>query len=711
MFDAAFVLLVIAALLGVVALCQPLAGHLRLPPPVLLGVVGVALGGFPILVSKLGWSGGTDVFGDAFAALPVSSATFIYVFLPLLVFEAGIATDVRRVIEDAAPILLLAIIATLVTTAVIGLTLWPLAGVPLVVCLLLGAVVATTDPAAVIAIFRDVGAPGRLTRLVEGEALLNDAAAIALFAVLLGMIVAAREPNIGSGLSEFFLSFVGGGLLGLVAGRTLLWVIPWLGEDRRAEGTLSLALAYGVFITADRLFHVSGVVAVLGSGLTVSALGRSRIAPSNWSFLVDLWDQIAFWARSLVFVLASILVPRLLGHIDLLDLGLLAVLVAVAFAARILVLFVMMPPLEYFKLTQPISAAYKLAIAWGGLRGALTLVLALAVTENSALDQQIQRFVAVLATGFVLFTLFVNGTTLRLVISLLGLDRLSPRNEVLRDRILALSYEEVCDSVRRLAEAHALSPTTVDQIVEPYRDWITAADARDAAERLTERDRLAIACVALANQERALALETRAARIAPPATVQMLLHNADTLLDSSRTEGRLGYQRASDATLSFPVAFRLAYFLYRHFSIRRLLADRLAERVELLLVTRLLLDRLVVFNNERLRPIFGERIIESTGEMIERRRGALEGAFDALHRQYPDYVAALEVRFLRQSAVRQETGRYQALFEEGLIPQELFEDLKRGVTATRLGDPRPRFDMGLDTRRLIERTRSPLGIE
>ena len=306
MFDAAFVLLVIAALLGVVALCQPLAGHLRLPPPVLLGVVGVALGGFPILVSKLGWSGGTDVFGDAFAALPVSSATFIYVFLPLLVFEAGIATDVRRVIEDAAPILLLAIIATLVTTAVIGLTLWPLAGVPLVVCLLLGAVVATTDPAAVIAIFRDVGAPGRLTRLVEGEALLNDAAAIALFAVLLGMIVAAREPNIGSGLSEFFLSFVGGGLLGLVAGRTLLWVIPWLGEDRRAEGTLSLALAYGVFIAADRLFHVSGVVAVLGSGLTVSALGRSRLPRAigrSWSIYGirlrsgrALWSS--FWRRS-----------------------------------------------------------------------------------------------------------------------------------------------------------------------------------------------------------------------------------------------------------------------------------------------------------------------------------------------------------------------------------------------------------------------------
>jgi len=146
------------------------------------------------------------------------------------------------------------------------------------------------------------------------------------------------------------------------------------------------------------------------------------------------------------------------------------VLVAAALAARILVLFVLVPPLEFFKLTQPISSAYKLAITWGGLRGALTLVLALAATENAALSPEIKRFVAVLATGLVLFTLFVNGTTLRLVISLLGLDRLSPRNEVLRDRILALSYAEVCDWVRRLADDHELPPTAVEQIIAERRE-------------------------------------------------------------------------------------------------------------------------------------------------------------------------------------------------------------------------------------------------
>jgi monovalent cation:H+ antiporter, CPA1 family len=703
MVDIAFVLIVITALLVVVGLCQPLAAYLKLPAPVVLGVVGVSLGGFPAVMSQLGWSTQTDVFADIFTELPVSSGIFIYVFLPLLVFEAGIATDVRRMLEDAAPILLLAVVATLITTALIGLALWPLSGVPLVVCLLLGAVVATTDPAAVIAIFRDIGAPARLTRLVEGEALLNDAAAIALFAVLLGMIVSAREPDMRTGLSQFFASFVGGGVLGLLAGRALLWLIPWTRDDRLAEATLTLALAYGVFIAAERLFHVSGIVAVLGAGLAISALGRSRIAPRNWSFLANLWEQIAFWARSLIFVLASILVPRLLGDVGTHEVLLLAVLIGAASAARILVLFGLMPPLEFFKLTQPISSGYKLAIIWGGLRGALTLVLALAATEHTALGPEIQRFIAVLATGFVMFTLFVNGTTLRLIIALLGLNRLSPRNQVLRDRVLALAYGEVSDSVRQMARYHALAQSAVAQVIEPYQAWVAAADARDDAERLPERERLAIALVALANQERVLALETRADQIASPATVQVLLGIADTLVEGARLEGRLGYRRAAETALSFPIAFRVAYFLYRHFGIQRYLARGLADRVELLLMMRLLVDRLARFNDERLTAVFGERLSELTREIVEHRREDVSGAFDALRRQDPDYVAALEVRFLRQSALRREIGRYEALFEEGLIPQELYDELKRGIAGTRAAEPRPRFEIGLDTHRLIER--------
>jgi monovalent cation:H+ antiporter, CPA1 family len=111
----------------------------------------------------------------------------------------------------------------------------------------------------------------------------------------------------------------------------------------------------------------------------------------------------------------------------------------------------------------------------------------------------------------------------------------------------------------------------------------------------------------------------------------------------------------------------------------------------------------VSFNKERLAAIFQERLTEVTGEVIAHRQADVGDALDALHRQYPDYVAALEERFLRQSALRQEMGRYQALFEEGLIPQELYDDLKRSIAGSRAFERRPRFEIGLDTRRLIER--------
>ena len=199
MIDIVLLLAVLATLLVVVAVSQPVAVRLKLAPVVLLAVIGVAIGAVSIVLVHTPLSARFGDFAGLFADLPVGAETFIYVFLPLLVFEGAITADVRRMLEDAAPILMLAVVATVVCTAVVGVALWPIAGLPLVVCLLLGSVVATTDPAAVIAVFRDVGAAARLTRLVEGEALLNDAAAIVMFTVLLGIIVSGRQPDFVGG--------------------------------------------------------------------------------------------------------------------------------------------------------------------------------------------------------------------------------------------------------------------------------------------------------------------------------------------------------------------------------------------------------------------------------------------------------------------------------------------------------------------------------
>ena len=194
--DIVLVLAVFSALLVSVALSRPVAARLSLTPVVLLAAIGVTIS------ATLGerCCGCRSPIGSVdlerlFADLPLPSEIFIYVFLPLLVFQAAVASDVRRILEDAAPILVLAVIATLVAAGIVGVALWPFAGLSLAVCLLLGAVVSTTDTGAVIAIFRDVGAPARLKRLVGGERrfLGNDATAIALYTVLLGVIVSGRH--------------------------------------------------------------------------------------------------------------------------------------------------------------------------------------------------------------------------------------------------------------------------------------------------------------------------------------------------------------------------------------------------------------------------------------------------------------------------------------------------------------------------------------
>jgi monovalent cation:H+ antiporter, CPA1 family len=476
--------------------------------------------------------------------------------------------------------------------------------------------------------------------------------------------------------------------------------------DRLAEATLTLAFAYLSFVVAERLFHVSGVVAVLTAGLTLSALGPSRITPENWSFLSELWEQIAFWARSLIFVLAAILVPRLLADVGMRDVFLLMMLIAAAFGARAFALFVLVPPLEGMGLTQRIDLNYKLALIWGGLRGALTLILALAVTEHAALPPNSQRFVAVLATGFVLFTLFVNGTTLRTAIRLLRLDRLSARDEALRDHILALSYTEARDVAREIGQSHALSQTAVDRVITPYETKLEAAQARQeaAARNLSETDQLAIALISLANQERVLIIAMLREGAVWPGAAQVMLSNTDALAEAARGDGRSGYESASDAILGHPIGFRVAHFVYRRLKIVRALAERLAERLEILLVMRIVLGRLVDFNKEQIGKLFGERIALATGEIVSKRQQAVETALESLRRQYPDYLTELEVRFLTQSTLHHEMTRYQSLWEEGLISHELYEDLRRNTLAAGSSPlRRPHFDIGLDPHELVRR--------
>ena len=242
------VVLVIAALLVVISFAEPFAQRVRLPSSVILALVGLVIGIASGLFGRTADpedAGLVALMGD----LPVSSAVFLYIFLPPLLFHGALNIDARDMLRDAVPIFVLAVIAVVVTTLAVGLILSSFAGMPLLACLLVGSVVATTDPSAVLAIFRDLGAPQRLARLVEGESLSNDAVAITLFVIFLELLTASHPVEPSAAIVQFIMAPIGGAAIGLgrwVAARRHLW------EGRREPPGSGLADAGA---SLSRLHH------------------------------------------------------------------------------------------------------------------------------------------------------------------------------------------------------------------------------------------------------------------------------------------------------------------------------------------------------------------------------------------------------------------------------------------------------------------------
>jgi CPA1 family monovalent cation:H+ antiporter len=483
----------------------------------------------------------------------------------------------------------------------------------------------------------------------------------------------------------------------------MMLLLPLLRDLRLAEVTLTIALPYIVFVLSEQYLGVSGVVAVVAAGLVVSAVGRIRFTPETWIFLEEMWEQMAFWASSLVFILASILVPRLLIGISLVDALLIGIVVVAALVARGFVLFALLPLLSATGLSQRVSNAYKFVLLWGGLRGAVTLALALAIAQNRMIDPEIQRFVAILATGFVLFTLLINGTTLRPMIRLLKLDRLSAVDRALRRHVLALSLSNVRDAIEETAQEYKIGPGPARDVLEPYAARVAAVTADKSLDgKIADRDRITIGLVALANRERELFLEHfRHGTLSRP-ILERLLVNVERIIDGARTDGRVGYSRAARKRLMFDWSFRVAHGLHRRWKKKRPLVKRLADRFETLLVSRIVLEELERFVRRKMTLVLGQRVADLLGEILSHRLEATGKALDALRLKYPAYADALERRFLRQSALRLESAEYDTLRNETLIGPELYNDLRRELQAARVvAAHRPRLDLGLDTRDLV----------
>jgi CPA1 family monovalent cation:H+ antiporter len=334
----------------------------------------------------------------------------LILFLPALVFEGSVKLNARDLARDSIPLLLLANLGVLMAAVVTGYLVHWTVGAPVLIAILFGTIISATDPISVLAIFRDLRIEKRLSLIIEAESLLNDGTAVVLFQIVLAGIVAGHL-GVVKGAGEFLLSVVGGAALGIFLGYATHRVTLKI-DDPQIEITLTTVAAYGSYLLAYHL-HLSGIIATASAGLVIGQLGaKEGMSGDSRTALESFWEFVAFAMNSLVFLLIGLQV-----HINTLVYSWRPILLAVAavLIGRAVSVYSLVPASNL--LAQKIPMRWQHVIVWGGLRGALALALALSLDNTVPGRDNILN----LTFGVVVFSILVQGLTLKPLLKILGL--------------------------------------------------------------------------------------------------------------------------------------------------------------------------------------------------------------------------------------------------------------------------------------------------
>ncbi|MEE8356085.1 MAG: Na+/H+ antiporter [Anaerolineales bacterium] len=336
----------------------------------------------------------------------VSPQLILGLLVPPLIYEAAFQVKARELFRDLAPIISLAIPGVLLTTFLVGGVLYFGTDFSLITALLFGSLIAATDPVAVVALFRSLGVPKRLQLLIEGESLFNDGTAIVIFNLMVTIAVTGYF-NLADSVIDFMLVAGGGLVIGFVLGLLISLAISTI-DNPLIETTLTSVLAFGSYIIAEQ-FHVSGVLAVVAAGIVSGNLGPQRMAPTTRILVYNFWEYAAFLANSFIFLLIGLQIDLniILTDWNAILWAILAVLVARAASIY---------GLSWIGSGVPMR--FKHVLYWGGLRGAISLALALSLPASLG-DQR--AVIQSMAFGVVLFTLLVQGSTMKPLINRMGL--------------------------------------------------------------------------------------------------------------------------------------------------------------------------------------------------------------------------------------------------------------------------------------------------
>jgi CPA1 family monovalent cation:H+ antiporter len=416
-------------------------------------VTGLVLAGLPI----------TDVLSRRVGLDP---SLVLNLFLPILIFEAAINTDISRLRSTFKPIALLAGPGSIFSSAVIAILVKFGLGLDWIPALLIGVILANTDTVSMIAVFKEIRVPSRLSTIVEGETLFNDAAALVSFNLIL-VIYATGSLTVVEGAKELLVVALGGGLVGAILGYLSVPIFVRLNAPLSSL-LLTVALALGTF-QIGQFLGVSGAVAVVIAGLIFGNLGLPRSSSaSDRITLLSFWEYAGFGVNTFIFLLIGIeidpvtlwrILPSILFVILAYQLG------------RILSVYLLLAGLRWFD--RPIPLRWQHILFLGNIKGSLSMALALSIPLTLAGRNNIIELVF----GAVLFSLVGQGLSLPWLVKRLKINRPSDVMEQAgKLQIQLIAAKAAQDELDSLLKSGVLPKAVYEELWASYQARVAESE-------------------------------------------------------------------------------------------------------------------------------------------------------------------------------------------------------------------------------------------
>jgi len=469
--------IIIALILGTIT--RQLLKKMPIPYTVLLVIIGILLGvitrfnfiseSLEVVIHSITWAGS------------INPHVVFFVFLPTLIFEAAFGMDWHTFRKTSVNATLLAGPGILIALGLTGVLLmgiryfniglhgwtWPIA-------LMFGAVISASDPVAVVAILKEMGASKKLSTLIDGEAILNDGTAIVLFMVFylpLSGQTAEMNPFL-----DFLRVAIGGALFGLIMARIVMFWLKRVFNDAMVEIVVLLASAYLTFFIAEEFLHVSGVLGLFGLGITMASIGKTRISPEVNKFLHEFWEMAVYLANTLIFIIVGVVIASRIKFTAA-DFVVLIILYVGIHAARAIMITFLYPLMK----RSGYGLNFKDAVVtwYGALRGAVGLALALIVAGMETIPVEIRDQFLFLTAGIVMLTLLINATTIKFLVFKLGLTKMAASKAIILNQTVKAVAEKMDKEAERISSDRYFKNAD-SEIIKKYLPHFTEVKVESA---------------------------------------------------------------------------------------------------------------------------------------------------------------------------------------------------------------------------------------